>query len=163
MAHSRLRTRALSKGRLPALWLAAGLAGCLGSYDRAVDETRAGLIGKSESELRQCLGVPTEFDQEGGEEFLTFRWTVKPDGRPRLSPGGGVVVGIDPRGPRDAQGFPIDPERGPFCQLDFVLGKEGVTKVVATGRDDVGMRIDGQCMMRARRCLDRNYDDADPE
>jgi hypothetical protein len=146
---------------MPALVAAAGLAGCLGSYEAAVEETRAGLIGKSERELRQCLGVPTEFDAHDGEELMTFRLAGEQERRPRFTPGGGVAVGIDPRGPRDAAGFPVDPEHAPFCQLDFVLGKEGVTKVTATGRDEVGMRTDGQCMMRARRCVDRDYGDDD--
>jgi hypothetical protein len=154
MAHSTPRARRLSKAGVP-LWLAAlALAGCFASYDATVADTSAKLLGKSESELRDCLGVPIEFDTRGDEELMTFRLNEY-DRRPRFTPGGGIVMGADPNGIHD----PNDAERQPFCQLEFVLGKGGVTQVTAMGRDEVGLRANGECLLRARRCVDPSYKD----
>lgn len=137
------------------------LAGCLGSYERAVEETRAGLIGKTGRELRACLGVPTDFDREGEVELLTYRWVFDHKNGVTVGSGGvgGIVIGRrGVGGGGDPLGFPRDPEEQAFCQLDFELGKSGVTSVTAVGRDDVGLRADSECMMRARHCVDDDED-----
>jgi len=77
--------------RLLPLWIGTlALGGCFGSYERAVEETRAGLIGKTGRELRGCLGVPTDFDRDGEVELLTYRWFSNP----KLKNGGPVTGGI---------------------------------------------------------------------
>jgi hypothetical protein len=139
--------------------LGALALGCFGSYERAVEETRAGLIGKTGRELRACLGVPTDFDRDGEVEQLTYRWYSNP----RIKNGGpvtgGIVIGqggISAGG--DTHDFPRDPEEQAYCQLDFSLNKTGVTKVTARGRDAVGLRADAECMLRARHCVDGDED-----
>lgn len=135
-----------------ALLAALALAGCLGSYEREVEATRAGLIGKTGRELRECLGVPTDFDQRGDVELLRYRfdYTRTEDVMPpitRRGVGGYPVPGRPPR-EHDKEGF---------CQLDFELDAKGVTKVTALGRDDDGMRANSECMLRAQHCVDERY------
>ncbi|MFI5317880.1 MAG: hypothetical protein ACHQ6T_19435 [Myxococcota bacterium] len=149
-----------------ALCLAAlALAACAGSYERSVEETRAGLIGKTGRELRACLGVPTDFDREGDVEFLTYRWVLTPKrGAATSAIGsggvGGIVIGRQGAGGGgDPLGFPRDPGEAAFCQIDFELAVQGVVKVTASGRDDVGMSANGECLMRARRCVDASDGD----
>jgi hypothetical protein len=155
------RTRAPRIASVVALLL---LASCIGSYEQAVEETRAGLIGKTGRELRECLGVPTDFDRAGDVELLTYRWVYNPKSGRDLPIGsggiGGIVIGRNGAGGGgDPLGFPRDLDEEAFCQLDFELGKSGVTKVTALGRDEVGLRTNAECMMRARRCVDE--DDGD--
>ena len=144
------------------------LAACIGSYEQAVEEVRAGLIGKTGRELRACLGVPTDFDRDGDQELLTYRWVFKPrhDGAVgttgTIGSGGigGIVIGRQGGGGGgDPLGFPRDPDEEAFCQIDFELAKHGVTKVTAVGRNDVGLRANGECMMRARHCVDGDSGD----
>jgi hypothetical protein len=139
---------------------ALALASCFGSYERAVEETRAGLIGKTGRELRACLGVPADFDRDGDVETLTYRWFDTRNKTPVGNGGvGGVVVGQHGIGSASPSlPFPRDPEEQPFCRLEFILGKGGVTKVTAVGRDEVGLRADAECMLRARRCVDDDED-----
>jgi len=152
-----MRSRALLRA---ALWcMALAPCACFGSYERAVDETRAKMIGLSGRDLRECLGVPTDFDREGGVEVLTYRWVLERD-RPsavRIGSGGlgGIVVGRqDAGGGYDPLGFPRELDEKEFCELRFELEKGGVSKVTASGRDGVGQRSDGSCLMRARHCVD---------
>ena len=146
--------------RIASFGLAAALCACFGSYERAVEETRAQLIGLSGKDLRRCLGVPTDFDREAGVEYLTYRWVFDRDrpGTVHVGSGGigGIVVGRqDAGGGYDPLGFPREMEEKEFCQLDFQLeGRRGVTKVTASGQNDSGMRTDGPCLMRAKRCTD---------
>jgi hypothetical protein len=134
---------------------ALALAGCIGTYEREVEETRAGLIGKTGRELRACLGVPTDFDREGDVELLTYRWETDRKPRRDVTVGsGGIVIGRDGAGRGDPLGFPRELEEAPFCQLQFELAKSGVTKVTAVGRDESGLRANSECMLRARRCVD---------
>ena len=153
MTASRLRTLAsLCAGAL-------ALCGCAGSYQHAVDETRAKMIGLTGRELRQCLGVPTDFDREDEVEFLTYRWVLERDRAGTAHDGsggvGGIVIGRqDAGGGYDPLGFPRELDEKAFCELRFELEKGGVTKVTASGTDDVGQRADGPCLMRARHCVD---------
>ncbi|HTO71527.1 MAG TPA: hypothetical protein VMR31_16830 [Myxococcota bacterium] len=146
--------------RIASLGLAAALCACFGSYERAVEDTRAQLIGLSGKDLRRCLGVPTDFDREDGVEYLTYRWVFDRDrpGTVHVGSGGigGIVVGRqDAGGGYDPLGFPRELEEKEFCQLDFQLeGRRGVTKVTASGQNDQGMRTDGPCLLRAKRCTE---------
>ena len=95
---------------------ALALAGCVGSYERAIDETRAELIGLSGRDLRRCLGVPTDFDREDGVEYLTYRWVFKPQQPMGVTTGigsggiGGIVVGRqDAGGGYDSARLPARP------------------------------------------------------
>lgn len=153
-----------------ALALAAlGLAGCIfGSYERAIAETRKDLLGLSERDLRRCLGVPTEFDRDGGVEFMTYRWVSKPQQPMGVTTGigsggiGGIVIGRrDAGGGGDPMGFPRDPSEQAVCQITFSLEKDAVIKVVAHGENEVGEKTDGKCLMRARRCVDVRDDESD--
>src|SRR5262249_35764581 len=128
MAHSRTRTRWVSKG--PALAALAGvvLGGCFPSYEQIAEETRTGLIGKSGSELRDCLGVPSEYDQQNGQEILTYRWTFKPTPRPHLGPDSDLTRREDPTRSKD-------PKDLGHCELVLLLGASGVTQVTVHGRD----------------------------
>ena len=113
-----------------------------------MEETRAGLIGKTGRELRDCLGVPSDFDQRGDVELLTFRfaYTEHRDSAPPPIPSRQGIYFPEPR--------LTDPG---FCELDFELDESGVTKATAHGVDDRGLRADGQCMLRAQRCVDGDY------
>jgi hypothetical protein len=140
---------------------ALALASCAGSYERAVDETRAELIGLSGRDLRQCLGVPTDFDREDGVEYLTYRWVFKPQQPMGVTTGigsggiGGIVIGRhDAGGGYDPLGFPREPAEQSTCQIVFELMKGAVTRVTAHGETEVGNKSDGRCLMRARRCTD---------
>lgn len=149
-----------------ALFIAAlALTGCVGSYERAIDETRAELIGLTGRDLRQCLGVPTDFDREDGVEYLTYRWVFKPQQPMGVTTGigsggiGGIVVGRqDAGGGYDPLGFPRDPSEQSTCQIVFELQKGAVTHVSAHGENEVGNKSDGRCLMRARRCTDIRAD-----
>jgi hypothetical protein len=152
MSSPRLRSVAL-------LCAALALGGCVGSYERAVEETRAKMIGLTGRELRQCLGVPTDFDREDDVELLTYRWVLERDRGNAVHVGsggvGGIVIGRrDAGGGYDPLGFPRELDEKEFCELRFQLEKGGVTKVTASGRDDVGQRADGPCLMRARHCVE---------
>src|SRR5258705_13839336 len=146
--------------RLLPLWIGTlALGGCFGSYERAVEETRAGLIGKTGRELRACLGVPTDFDRDGELELLTYRWFENPKIKNGGPVTGGIVIGQGGMGAgADRRGLPRGPEEQAFCGLQFSLDENGVTKVTAHGRDEVGLRADGECMMRARHCVDGDED-----
>ena len=144
------------------------LAACIGSYEQAVEEVRAGLIGKTGRELRACLGVPTDFDREGDVELVTYRWVFEPKRSGAIGTTGaigsggvgGIVIGRrGAGGGGDPLGFPRDPADEAFCQIDFELAKQGVTKVTASGRNDAGMSANGECLMRARHCVDAEDDD----
>ena len=145
--------------RSAALWCCALLvSGCFGSYERTVEETRAKFIGLSGHDLRNCLGVPTDLDRENEVEFLTYRWVLERDRGTTAHVGsggvGGIVVGRqDAGGGYDPLGFPRELDEKAFCELRFQLEKGGVTQVTASGRDDVGQRADGSCLMRARHCV----------
>jgi hypothetical protein len=136
------------------------LAGCFGSFDEAVEETRSGLIGKTGREIRECLGVPSDFDTHDDQDYLTYRWTPDPEHRTPLADYGGVVIGRREQG---NVGTPLgtdrSPDHEPFCELDFVIASDGVKQVTATGRDEAGLRADSTCMMRARSCVDGSYKD----
>ena len=140
---------------------ALALAGCVGSYERAIDETRADLIGLSARDLRRCLGVPTDFDRDDGVEYLTYRWVFKPKQPMGVTTGigsggiGGIVVGRkDAGGGYDPMGFPRDPSEQSTCQILFELHEGAVTQVTAHGQTETGLKSDGKCLMRARRCTD---------
>src|SRR5882672_9389872 len=140
---------------------ALALAACAGSYERAIDETRAELIGLTGRDLRQCLGVPTDFDREDGVEYLTYRWVFKPQQPMGVTTGigsggiGGIVVGRqDAGGGYDPLGFPRDPSEQSTCQIVFELEKGAVTRVTAHGETETGLESDGKCLMRARRCTE---------
>lgn len=128
------------------------LAACVGSYSRAVEETRAGLIGLSGRELRRCLGAPTQVDVVGDVEQQSYRFErwrepgVSADPwEDRVVLGGGAPGsgGLAPEGDT----YPS------YCQLDFELRGGAVAAVAADGRDMRGMNADAACMLEARRCL----------
>jgi hypothetical protein len=143
-----LRPPPAAFSRALALAAALALAGCAGSWEAALEETRAGLIGKTGRQLRECLGVPSDFDQRGDVELLTFRFAFA-ERRELVPPVTDPRTGIRFPEPRLS-------EPG-FCQLDFELDAKGVTKVTAHGVDDHGLRSDGQCMLRAQPCVDGDY------
>ena len=148
---SRLETR---------FWLAATLccaAACAGSYARAVDETRAGLLGLDGRELRACLGVPSDFVIDGDVEQQSYRLEPGDDPDVGFGPdgiGGYVNAGRYP-GERAAspERFPLDQPDRSYCQLDFELTQGRVTRVSAEGRTREGMNTDTTCLLRARMCL----------
>ena len=129
---------------------AAALAACAGSYQEAAEETRAGLIGMTGLELRDCLGVPAEYETDGENEILTYRWTLKPRPKPRIGPDSVLTRRNDPT-------WSNDPDNQGLCELVFVMGKDGVSEVTAHGRDEVGLRADSQCLVSAHRCIGEDY------
>jgi hypothetical protein len=140
---------------------------CLGSYSRAVDETRAGLIGLAARDLRACLGVPTDFVIDGDVEHQTYRFAHEDefDSSSPIGGIGGVVIGD--RGPSDRAydpgGFTRDEPDPSYCQLDFDLADGRVTDVWAQGRTREGMNADGSCMLRAEPCLSYADDEGAPD
>jgi len=153
--------------RAAAIFASACACACLGSYSRAIDETRAGLLGLEGRDLRACLGVPTDFTIDGDLEQQTYRFDHDDefDDLPRPGEIGGVVLGG--RGPSDRGyepgGFPRDEPDQSFCQLDFELERGRVTRVSAQGRTREGMNADGSCLLRAEPCLDYAEDERVPD
>ncbi len=159
------RMNAWLASRAAAIFVSACACACLGSYSRALEETRAGLLGLDGRALRACLGVPTDFTVDGDFEQQTYRFERDDDFGGLEPPGGigGVVLGG--RGPTDRGyepgGFPSDEPDQSFCQLDFELTQGRVSRVSAQGRTREGMNADGSCLLRAEPCLD--YVDGEPE
>ncbi len=139
--------------------LALVASACVGSYSRAVEETRAGLVGLSARDLRRCLGAPTEFDTVGEVEQQTYRFELERDDA-FSSHGwdGPVVVG---RGTSGSGGFETHRDRldQSYCQLDFELRGGVVTAVRSDGRDARGMNASGACLLEARRCIPSDEDE----
>lgn len=137
-------------------WLSCAPA-CAGGYAREVDETRAGLLGLSGLDLRECLGVPSEFEIDGDVERQSYRF--ERDDEPAISLGtaasGGGMHGLHLPSERgyDPAARPPDAAGPSWCQLDFELTKGRVTKVAAQGRTSEGMIADSRCLLSARRCL----------
>jgi hypothetical protein len=154
--------RAFYAGRgrgFQAALLALAFAGCFATFDEVVEETRGKLIGKSGREIRECLGVPTDFDTHDDQDYLSYRWVPDPLHTP-VGEYGPVVVGRREEGNVGAPiGTTETPDKDAFCELDFVIGENGVSQVTVTGRDQAGLRADGVCMMRAHPCVDGSYKD----
>ena len=142
---------------LPALLLTTLCAfACLGSYSRAVEETRSGLLGLAGRDLRECLGVPSDFAIDGDVEQQSYRF--EHDDPLDAVYGTGDVDGVfGSRGPGDRgydpHEFPVDDRDVSYCQLDFELTKGRVTRVIAQGRTREGMNADASCLLRAQPCL----------
>lgn len=153
--------------RAAAVIVTACTCACLGSYSRALDETRAGLLGLDGHDLRGCLGVPTDFTIDGDLEQQTYRFEPDDEFEPPYRAGdiGDVVLGG--RGPSDRRyqpgGFPRHEPDHSFCQLDFELTKGRVTRVWAQGRSREGMNADGSCLLRAEPCLSYADEETAPE
>ena len=131
---------------------ALGVTACVGTYSQAVDETRAGLLELDGRDLRDCLGVPSDFEIDGDVERQSYRFEGHdPFGDDfRADHGDGIVIGDAL--PSDRLGFPSDEPDPSYCQLDFELTSGRVTRVEAHGRTRDGMNADSSCMLRARRC-----------
>jgi len=134
---------------------------CAGSDSRAVDETRAGLLGLGGRELRACLGVPSDFAIDGDVEQQSYRFETDDETDASFGPdgiGGYVSAGRYPDESGAApHGFPRDELDRSWCQLDFELTQGRVTRVSAEGKTREGMNADASCLLRARPCL--SYDD----
>lgn len=132
---------------------ALGVTACIGSYSRAVDETRAGLLELDGRDLRDCLGVPSDFEIEADVERQSYRFEGHdPFGDDfRADRSDAIIIGNQL--PRDRLELPSDEPDPSYCQLDFELTKGRVTRVEAQGRTREGMNADSSCMLRARRCL----------
>jgi hypothetical protein len=128
-----------------------------GSYTRAVEETRAGLVGLSGRDLRECLGVPSDFVIDGDVEQQSYRFEHDDELETVYGAGGsrGVLIGSRTPGDRsyDPHGFPVIDRDPSYCQLDFELSKGRVTRVSAQGRTPEGMNADASCLLRAQPCL----------
>src|SRR5262245_41233923 len=156
----------MTRERVGRAWLVAlTLAGCV-SYEQAVENTRADLIGLSGGDLRRCLGVPTDFDREDGAEYMTYRWVFKPKEPLGMSTAvgsggiGGIVIGRrDAGGGYDPLGFPRDASEQSTCQIVFRLERGAVVRVTANGESETGLETDAKCLMRARHCSDVDSDD----
>jgi hypothetical protein len=135
------------------------LVACIGSYSRAVDETREELIGLSAHDVRECLGAPLSIEVLNDEvEKQTYRFDLERSSGWGISTttsggmGGGSVVSSR-TGPRpDGFGTNREPPKG-WCELDFELRNGAVAQVSSNGRDEQGMNAAGACMLEARRCL----------
>ncbi|MEX2207309.1 MAG: hypothetical protein WEF50_13860 [Myxococcota bacterium] len=144
--------------RIAAILVGACACACFGSYTRALDETRAGLLGLDGRALRACLGVPNEFTIDGELEQQTYRFDHE-DAFGELDRHGDIGGGVlGNRWPSDraydSGGFPRDEPDRSFCQLDFELTRGRVTRVLAQGLTREGMNADGSCLLRAEPCLD---------
>lgn len=127
------------------------------SASRELDETRAGLLGLSGLDLRECLGVPSEFEIEGDVERQSYRF--EHDDEPAISLGtatsGGGMSELHLPSERgyDPLVLPPDSSVPSWCRLEFELTRGRVTKVEARGRTSEGMVADSRCLLAARRCL----------
>jgi hypothetical protein len=136
---------------------------CVGSYSRAVEETRAGLLGLGGRELHQCLGVPSDFVIDGEVEQQSYRFEHDDDPEAVYGTGGigGVMIGSQSRGDRgdEPRGFPVDDHDESYCQLEFELRNGRVTRVSAQGRTREGLNADASCLLRAQPCLSHADED----
>ena len=152
--------------RAISVFVIACTGACVGSYSRAIDETRAGLIGLAGRDLRACLGVPSDFSIDGDVEQQSFRFERSDDLDTHFGAGGigNTVMGSGMPGDRgyDPHGFPDEEGDHSYCQLDFELTKGRVTRVSAEGRSREGMNADGSCLLRAEPCL-ASADEGVPE
>lgn len=136
----------------------AGLAlACIGSYSKAIGETRAGVIGLTGKELRKCLGVPTDVAKDEELEIVTYRWESNSERAVTMGNGGILTGPIRQRRPgpwdtRDPGGWDKEWEE-PFCELQFELQKGKVASVNAEGRSSEGLNRNGECLLRARPCV----------
>ena len=130
---------------------------CASWYAREVDETRAKLLGLAGRDLRECLGVPSDFEIVGDVEQQSYRFEHADEREAAYRTGdiGGGVIGA--RGPGDRayepRGFHVDDHDPSYCQLDFELTGGRVTRVSAQGRTREGMNADASCLLRAQPCL----------
>lgn len=143
--------------RAARLALLLSLASCTAWSDRELAETRSGLMGLSGLELRECLGVPTDFEVEGDVEKQGYLFEIR-DERDAGFETGRIEAGIGGPGfpgerSYEPRGFPLDDGPPPFCRLDFELTKGRVTHVDAQGRTREGMNADASCLMRAQECV----------
>ena len=141
--------------RVLALASLALTTGCLfGSYSRAVEETRADLIGLPARELRKCLGAPAHVEVLGEVEKQTYRFELEREGWSITggSTMGGNVVESRAGGRPDGFGTSRSPTRGE-CELEFELRDGAVADVSANGRNAQGMNASAPCMLEARRCI----------
>jgi len=131
--------------------------GCSAWYARDVEETRSGLLGLTGLELRECLGVPTDFAVDGDVETQGYHFEIEDERAAGFEVGriDAGVHGVHFPGERgyEPRGFPLDDGPPPFCQLDFELKKGRVTHVAAQGRTREGMNADSSCLLRAQACL----------
>ena len=130
---------------------------CASWYAREVEETRAGLLGIAGRDLRECLGVPSDFQIDGDVEQQSYRFEHADEREMAYRTGdigGGAIRGRGP-GDRayDPRGFHKDDDDPSYCQLDFELTQGRVTRVSAQGRTREGMNADASCLLRAQPCL----------
>ncbi len=136
---------------------------CVGSYTHAVEETRAGLLGLGGRDLRQCLGIPSDFYLDGEVEQQTYRF--EHDDEPEAVYGSGGIGGTSVWGrtssdpSHDPVDRAVDARNESYCQIDFELTSGQVTSVSAQGRTREGLNADSTCLLRARRCV--RYADED--
>jgi hypothetical protein len=151
----RVRSTSMRALALAPLALSIALSGCFfGSYSRAVEETKAELIGLPARDLRECLGAPEHVEILGELEKQTYRFELVREGW-SISSGsgmGGRVVESRGAARRDGFGTSGAPPKG-WCELDFELRGGAVAGVAADGRDVQGMNAAGACMLEARRCI----------
>ncbi len=134
--------------------------GCASSLGAAANQVRSEIIGMPALQIRECLGVPDEFDVVGDSERWFMARPLRPHtSAPALSPGAESPHAL--KGERDPDAvlvrFIENPrlERIPpgYCRLVFEITNKRVVSFEAKGRDRDGLNANARCALLARRCF----------
>jgi len=144
----------------PCLILVSLALGCAASLGAAAKQVRSDIIALPALQIRQCLGVPDEFDVVDDAELWIM---ARPLARKTSS--------SDPSlRPEDSRGLPR--KRNPaellarflenpgleeippgYCRLYFEVANKRISAFEAEGRDRDGLNANARCVILARRCL----------
>ena len=132
--------------------------GCTTTRARAL-EVEEGLIGLKATEIRSCMGDPSNLEWDDETEVMVYNW------EPPLS-----LERMEEERRREHEPYIPGPlrDRTPeeereerwrwdaFCELRVTLQDKRVVAVESDGRNERGLALDDQCMIKARRCLPEN-------
>ena len=140
--------------------IAASSAACTTPATRA-REVKEGLIGMKAVEIRHCMGDPTSLDWDDTSEVMVYSWVPplslerqEEERRREMEPY--IPDALRNRTPEEERRERFRWEA--FCELKVTLEKKRVAAVEADGRSERGLRLDDQCMIKAKRCLPEKAD-----
>ena len=143
----------------PGLILTSLALGCASSLGVVASQVRSGILGTPALQIRQCLGVPDEFDLVDDSElwFMARPLTHKTSS---LDLGPRAESSHEHEGERDPDAlvrFLQNPrlEKIPpgYCRLSFEVANKRIIAFDAKGRDRDGLNANARCALLARRCL----------
>jgi len=142
------------------------LSGCLLFTGQGVESMRTRLIGVSARDLRSCVGVPFDTNEDGDTEYLRYRWLESEnrdeffdrDRRDEIRDPllrGSRLPQRDPNLSREVLTGPSsDLPRGiGYCELVFEIQEGRVRNVEVEARQASGLNDDYRCIRMAEGCL----------